>query len=75
MYDISTPIIIRQTAQRIDYLRAENNFTYRDLSKKIRRLTGYYTQYNTMQKNPKHLYFTMPLLCFEHFPFRLFRFR
>ena len=34
MYDISTPIIIRQTAQRIDYLRAENNFTYRDLSKK-----------------------------------------
>ena len=34
MYDISTPIIIRQTAQRIDYLRAEHNFTYRDLSKK-----------------------------------------
>ena len=57
MYDISTPIIIRQPAQRIDYLRAENNFTYRDLSKKIRRLTGYYTQYNTMQKKQTFIFY------------------
>ena len=34
MIDSFTPTIIKNTARRIDYLRAQNNFTYRDLAKK-----------------------------------------
>jgi len=34
MIDQYTPAIIKDTAQRIDYLRAQNAYTYRELAKK-----------------------------------------
>ena len=61
MIDQFTPIVVKNTALRIDYLRAQNNFTYRDLAKKSG--VSLATIHNIIQGNKVPNIYTLHNIC------------
>ena len=61
MIDQFTPVVVKNTAQRIDYLRAQNNYTYRDLAK--RSGVSLATIHNIIQGNKVPNIYTLHNIC------------
>lgn len=61
MIDLYTPTIIKNSARRIDYLRVQNNFTYRELAKKTG--VSLATIHNIIQCNKIPNILTLESIC------------